>query len=107
MWAQPGSIRNPAAAGCNQLVAEGAHPLLDHSELVESLRLRPVPARAAPPPVPLGHPGRVLAACGGEAATTEELVSRTGLSPAEVASAAAALQRSGHLSRSRGAWWPE
>ncbi len=107
VWAQPGSIRNPAAAGCNQLVAEGAHPLLDHSELVESLRLRPVPARAAPPPVPLGHPGRVLAACGGEAATTEELVSRTGLSPAEVASAAAALQRSGHLSRSRGAWWPE
>lgn len=107
LWAQPGSVRNPAAEGCNRLVAEGALPLLDHAELIESLDLTPRgrhdPAR---PPVPAGAPRAVLAACGGEAATTDQLVGRTGLSPAEVATAAAILQKGGHLIRSRGTWWP-
>ncbi len=107
VWAQPGSIRNPAAEGCNRMMAEGAQPLLDPSELIESLGLASV-RRGRPDrgPAPPGAPYRVLQACAGEPASSDDLVSRTGLPPAEVAAAAATLQKSGHLSRSRGLWWP-
>lgn len=107
LFAQPGSVRNPAAEGCNRLIAEGAQPLLDADEVVAAIGLTPGSRRPpARPPVPPGPQRAVLAACSGEAAHTDELVSRTGLTPAEVAAAAAALQKAGHLSRSRGIWWP-
>ena len=39
--AVPGSRRNPAAAGCNALLADGAQPLLDPSDVLVALGLTP------------------------------------------------------------------
>jgi DNA processing protein len=106
----PGSRRNPAAAGCNALLAEGAHPLLDPSDVLVALGLAPTGARGwgAPSarPVPGGDAPSVLEACRGEAATTDQLAARTGLSPERVARAAADLERAGWLLRDRGYLWP-
>jgi hypothetical protein len=43
--AMPGSRRNPAAAGCNALIADGAHPLLDPADVL-SVIARHCPATA-------------------------------------------------------------
>jgi DNA processing protein len=106
----PGSRRNPAAAGCNALLAEGAHPLLDPSDVLLALGLAPTGARGwgAPSarPVPGGDARAVLEACRGEAATTDQLAARTGLAPERVARAAVDLERTGWLRRDRGYLWP-
>jgi DNA processing protein len=106
----PGSRRNPAAAGCNALLAEGAHPLLDPSDVLLALGLAPTGARGwdAPSarPVPGGDARAVLEACRGEAATTDQLVARTGLAPERLARAAVDLERAGWLRRDRGYLWP-
>jgi hypothetical protein len=48
----------------------------------------------------------VLRACGGEPATLDQLVSRTGLSSSEIAVATRALERDNWLERAQGMWWP-
>ncbi len=40
-WPSPGSRRNPAAAGCNALLADGAQPLLDPTDVLVALGLTP------------------------------------------------------------------
>ena len=106
----PGSRRNPAAAGCNALLADGAHPLLDPADVLLALGLAPTGARGwgapSPRPVPGGDAPAVLQACRGEAATADQLAARTGLPPERVARAAADLERSGWLRRDRGYLWP-
>ena len=37
----PGSRRNPSARGCNELLAEGAQPLLDPADVAVALELSP------------------------------------------------------------------
>ncbi len=108
----PGSRRNPSARGCNELLAEGAQPLLDPADVAVALELSPGsrrhPAR--------GHAGladatdeerAVFRALGGEPATADELVGRTGLSPGVVAVAVAGLVRAGRASRAHGLVWPQ
>jgi DNA processing protein len=106
----PGSRRNPAAAGCNALLADGAHPLLEPADVLLALGLAPTGARGwgAPSarPVPGGDAPVVLQACRGEPATTDQLAARTGLVPERVARAAADLERTGWLRRDRGYLWP-
>lgn len=107
--AMPGSRRNPAAAGCNALIADGAHPLLDPSDVLVALGLPEGSAKvwAAPSrPAPEGDAGRVHAALGGEPATTDQLASRTQLTSAQVALAVASLERERWVTRSRGLIWP-
>jgi DNA processing protein len=106
--AMPGSRRNPAAEGTNALIADGAHPLLDPSDVVLALGLTPGARRARrPAPAPATDVGRVLAACGGEPATVDQLASRTGLAPDAVAVAVRALERDGWIERARGLCWPK
>jgi DNA processing protein len=104
--AMPGSRRNPAAAGTNALIADGAEPLLEPSDVLLALGLvggsRGHDTRSAPD----GNAAAVLHACGGEAATIDQLVSRTGLGPDQVAVAVRELERSGWMERSHGACWP-
>jgi DNA processing protein len=107
--AMPGSRRNSAAAGCNALLADGAHPMLEPSDVLIAIGLspgsrRPGPASARPEPGADG--ARVLRACGGEPATSDQLASRCRLSAEQVAVALAGLERGGWISRSRGFWWP-
>jgi DNA processing protein len=106
--AMPGSRRNPAAEGTNALIADGAHPLLDPSDVLLALGLTPGVRRA-----PRARPARgsdaaqVLAACGGEPATFDQLASRTGLGADAVAVAVRALERSGWMERAQGLCWPK
>ncbi len=107
--AMPGSRRNAAAAGCNALLVDGAHPMIEPSDVLVALGLSPGsrrPGTASARARPQGHEGTVLRACGGEPATTDQLTSRTGLSAEQVAVALAGLERAGWVSRSRGFWWP-
>jgi DNA processing protein len=106
----PGSRRNPSAEGCNALLADGAQPLLDPDDVLVALGLTPGSRRGwgAPPPraTPSSDGARVLEACGGEAATVDQLVSRTGLAPEAVTVALRALERQGWAEHRRGWWWP-
>jgi predicted Rossmann fold nucleotide-binding protein DprA/Smf involved in DNA uptake len=62
----------------------------------------------APPPraTPSADGTRILEACGGEAASVDQLVSRTGLAPEAVTVALRALERQGWAEHRRGWWWP-
>ncbi len=106
----PGSRRNPSAEGCNALLADGAQPLLDPDDVLVALGLTPGSRRGwgAPPPrpAPRGDGGRVLEACGGEAASVDQLVSRTALTPEAVTIALRDLERQGWVEHRRGWWWP-
>jgi DNA processing protein len=108
--AMPGSRRNPAAAGCNALLADGAHPLLDPDDVLVALGLTPGGRRGwgAPPPRPdpTGDAAALLRACGGEPATADQLASRTGFPPDRVALAVRDLERTGWMARERGYCWP-
>ncbi|MFM7616506.1 MAG: DNA-processing protein DprA [Actinomycetes bacterium] len=113
--AQPGSRRNPVAAGTNALLADGAHPLLDPADVILALGMtagarrgpptRPASPTPAPGPLP-ADARRVLRALGGEPATADELAARTGLGAAEVARAVRDLVAAGRLARHRGLLWP-
>lgn len=107
----PGSRRNASARGCNELLAKGAQPLLDPADVAVALELSPGSRR---------HPSRdsatlagasaeersVFRALGGEPATADELVGRTGLAPGAVAVAVSGLTRAGRTSRAHGLVWP-
>lgn len=112
--AVPGSRRNPAAQGCNELIADGAVPLLDPSDVLTALALAGVDRPAVAPTgwevavrtPPTGDAARVSEALSGEPATPDQLASRTGLVPGAVAAAVATLEREGWITRSRGMVWP-
>ena len=108
--AMPGSRRNPSAAGCNALLADGAHPLLDPSDVLLALGLTgggsrgwfPTAERSAP----TGTAAAVLRACHGEAAHPDELATRTGVDALTVAAALVELERAGWLRRAGACYWP-
>jgi DNA processing protein len=108
--AVPGSRRNPAAAGCNALLADGAHPLLEPDDVLVALGMCAGGRRGwgAPParPTPSGEPAAVLKALAGEAATADQLASRTSLPPGRVALALRSLERDRWVEFSRGLVWP-
>jgi DNA processing protein len=111
--AMPGSRRNPAAAGCNALLADGAQPLLDPSDVLVALGLTPGVRRlwgtapAAAKPSPAGAAAQaILKALAGEAAHPDQLASRTGLDPGQVALAVEELVGLGRATRDRGFVWP-
>jgi len=109
----PGSRRNPAAAGCNALLADGAQPLLDPSDVLVALGLTPGAQRlwkTAPTAAnhePASSAARaVLTALAGEAAHPDQLATRTGLDPGQVALAVEELAALGRVTRDRGFVWP-
>ena len=111
--AMPGSRRNPAAAGCNALLADGAQPLLDPSDVLIALGLTPGGQRlwstapATTNRAPAGAAAQaVLKALAGEAAHPDELANRTGLDPGQVALAVEELVALGRATRDRGFVWP-
>jgi DNA processing protein len=111
--AMPGSRRNPAAAGCNALLADGAQPLLDPSDVLVALGITPgarrlwstAPGETKHPPATSAAQA-ILKALAGEAAHPDQLAARTGLEPGEVALAVEELVALGRASRDRGFVWP-
>lgn len=107
--AMPGSRRNPAAAGCNALIADGAHPLLEPSDVLLALGLTEGSARArwrAAPPPPSGDCARLVAALAGDPACNDELRQRLGWSANTLALALSDAEVGGHIRRAHGRWWP-
>ena len=111
--AMPGSRRNPAAAGCNALIADGAQPLLDPTDVLVALGLTPAGQRlwstapaSADGPKPSGGAAVILKLLAGEAAHPDQLATRSGLDPGQVALAVEELVALGRATRDRGFVWP-
>ncbi len=107
VMAVPGSVRSPAAAGTNQLLAEGCHPVRDAQDVLVALGLgaatrgrASTDRRAAPDAC-----GRaVLDALGWEPATFEHLAVRSSLALPELAVALEWLQVEGWIGLA-GGWY--
>lgn len=127
VFAIPGSIHNPLARGCHQLIREGAKLIDSVDQLLEELapQLKPYLAPTAAPPTAraaatrpaqtdsasgssLSLPAasseldpdyrRLLEAMGQDPVAPDELVGRTGLSAQEVSSMLLLLELQGHVS---------
>jgi DNA processing protein len=105
--AYPGSRRNPASAGTNALIYDGATVVLEPNDVLVALGISGTGARPDQRALPLGDQAAVLEACHGEPATLDQLASRTRLAPSRVVSAVRALEREGWMERSRGLCWPQ
>jgi len=115
VFAIPGSIHNPMARGCHQLIRDGAklvetadHILEELAPLLDTTRLE----EHSPPTQGTGS-GQVeaamdpqhrqlLDAMGFDPVTTDELVERTGFPAAEVSSILLLLELQGHVSSAAG-----
>lgn len=103
--AVPGSIRNPAAAGTNKLIRDGAEPVCSIDDVLARLSLQPaVTVDMSPRPQPKGVAARVLEAVGWEPTPTSALLSRTGLEPASLTAELARLEVDGWVAGG-GGWW--
>jgi len=113
--AMPGSRRNPSAAGCNELLRDGAEILLDPSDITALLGLNScvsahasgdgsgwgdVKARLSPPA------RKLLRAMAGDPATIDQLVVLSGATTGEVAGLVRELERAGRVKRAQGRLWP-
>jgi DNA processing protein len=108
VYALPGSRRNPAAAGCNALIHDGAKALLDPADVLFALgRGGTVTGgwHALPQPIDLDA-RRVLRALAGESATIDQIQQRVSFPAARLGAALRTLELGGHLERKRGMWWP-
>ncbi len=109
VMAVPGPVTSACSALPNQLLAEGAAPARDATDVLVALGLagsagpRPPPA---PPPADPADPAAaaVLDALGWDRAGLEELVVATGLPAPSVAVALADLERTGWVAAG-GGWW--
>jgi DNA processing protein len=110
VFALPGSRRNPAAAGCNSLLGDGAEALLDPGDLLIAL------GRGGSQPGDWRSAGRVpptdddeaavMRALGGDPGGIDDLERATLLAPARLGAALGRLERAGRIQRMRGLWWP-
>jgi len=108
VYALPGSRRNPAAAGCNALLLDGAKPLLDPSDVLFALGeggTREGGWSAPAPPVDADQRA-VLRALAGEPAAIDEIERRVPFPVGRLGAALRALELGGHVERKRGLWWP-
>jgi DNA processing protein len=104
--AVPGSVRNPAAAGANDLLAEGRAPVCSATDVLVALGLGPARHRdqADPRPAPDPDGQRVLEAVGWQPATLDHVAARSGLGLTTVAPALDRLVDTGWVQRS-GGWF--
>jgi predicted Rossmann fold nucleotide-binding protein DprA/Smf involved in DNA uptake len=104
--AVPGSVRNPAAAGTNALIAEGRAPVTGADDVIVALGMQPAGRRPRADtrqrPDEADQP--VLDALGWQPATLDQLVLRTGLAVGALVMALGRLGESGWVDR-RGGWY--
>ncbi len=107
VMAVPGSVRNRAANGTNQLLRDGAAPVTDAGDVLVALGLdnrRAGLASYDPRPLPRGQQAAVLERCRRDPCTLDDVVSALGLPIAEAAMALAHLERAGWV-RQAGGWF--
>jgi DNA processing protein len=109
LLALPGSRRNSASEGCNELLRDGALPLLDPTDILvavgqgDSAESGWQPALA----LPLAPDEKtVMRAIAGDGASIDEIERRAALPPDRLGTALRNLERTGRLHRKRGLWWP-
>ncbi|MGI9033164.1 MAG: DNA-processing protein DprA [Acidimicrobiales bacterium] len=106
VMAVPGSVRSPASALTNALLAEGCPPVRDAIDVLVALGLSTagsLPSAEHRPP-PGGDAGTVLAAVGWEPASLDDIVARSGLSVGAASVALARLEDDNWLA-GRSGWW--
>lgn len=108
VYALPGSRRNPAAAGCNALLLDGAKPLLEPADVLFAIGCGGTleGGWAAPPPPADPDQRAVMSALAGDPATIDEIERRVPFTAARLGAALRGLELGGHLERKRGLWWP-
>ena len=107
VMAVPGSVRNRAATGTNQLLRDGAGPVTSVDDVLLALGLdtrRAGTTAYDPRPLPRGTEADVLAACQEDPRTLEGIVVGLDLPIAEAAMALARLERTGWV-REAGGWF--
>jgi DNA processing protein len=106
VFAVPGSVRNPAAAGTNALLAEGRAPACSADDVLVALGLGTGRRQRSPDPRPEPVPADrdVLEQVGWEAATLDQLVVRTGRDLSSLAPALDRLCDAGWVTRT-GGWY--
>ena len=102
VMAVPGSVRSPSSAGTNRLLADGVAPVTDVQDVLVALSLEGAHQPPAPPEEEPDDP--LLAAVDWTPTATEDVLRRTGLTIAEVATALTRLELEGRVRR-RGGWW--
>jgi DNA processing protein len=96
VFAVPGNILSPASAGCNDLIRQGATPLLATSDLLEFLKLASWDAQQTArlvPPDPAEE--RLLSHFTGEPFHIDDLVRQSNMTTAEVSSLLAMMELKG------------
>jgi DNA processing protein len=108
VYVLPGSRRNPAAAGCNALLLDGAKPLLEPADVLFAIGRGGTAAGGwSLPAAPLDADQKaVLRALAGDGATIDEIERRVPFPAKRLGSALRALEHGGHVERRRGLWWP-
>jgi DNA processing protein len=97
VYVLPGSLDNPAALGCLQLIQQGAQVLLGVEHLLELLGETPTLATPAPP-VPPELQG-ILALITAEPQSFDAIVAASGQSTDQVANALLELELAGHITQ--------
>ena len=102
----PGSVRNPAAAGTNELLAEGRPPACSAADVLVALGLGATHARGRDDPRAAPDPAdaEVLEAVGWQPSTLDELAVRTGRDLAGLAPALDRLCEARWVART-GGWY--
>lgn len=107
----PGAPASPASAGTNTLLVEGAIPVRDAADVLAHLTLscpEPVTAVAPSPAAAVASDDEVdpVLVCVDFCATsTERILDRCRLSPAEVSLALHRLERGGYVRAAATGWW--
>jgi DNA processing protein len=104
VMAVPGSVRSPASAGTNALLAAGSPPARDAADVLVALGLEAGVWGRASVTLPEGDAGRVLDAVGWDAATLEQVADRLGAPLGPVAVHLVELERDGWV-RQRAGWY--
>jgi DNA processing protein len=110
VYALPGSRRNPSATGCNELIRDGATPLLDPADVLTSYGCTTLASGGwiSASTQPMSRDERVvLRACAGDGASIDDLERRCSLPADRMSTALRGLERAGRLVRRRGMWWPQ
>lgn len=117
VMAVPGSVRSPASAGTNTLIAEGCAPARDTEDVLVALGLSRSWSAGPPAKPAISGPSRhspagdwstverdVWGALDGEPTPTDAVLRRTGLPLGEVAAALGKLEEEGWARAGEG-WW--
>ena len=114
VMAVPGSVRSPASAGTNRLLADGVAPVTDLDDVLVALSLEGVtldPTSRSAPEHGHGHehepdpdPDGLLTAVDWTPTSTEDVLRRTGLDLPEASRRLTQLELAGAVRR-RGGWW--